>query len=93
MEFVKTDDGKKGTVQAMDGSKEAGAMTFTWAGEDKLIIDHTHVDEAYAGQGVGKKILEFILDWVRKENVKIIPLCPFAKAQFDKNPDFRDVLA
>ena len=93
MKFVKTDDGKRGMVQAMDGLTEAGAMTFTWAGTDKIIIDHTHVDEAYGGQGVGKKILENILDWVRSENVKIIPLCPFAKAQFDKNENFRDVLA
>lgn len=93
MEFVKTDDGKRGMVQAMDGSTEAGAMTYTWAGSDKIIIDHTHVDEAYGGQGLGKHILENILDWVRTENVKVIPLCPFAKAQFDKNESFRDVLA
>lgn len=44
-------------------------------------------------KGVGKQVMENILDWVRKENVKIIPLCPFAKAQFDKNEEFRDVLS
>ena len=93
MEFVKTDDKKRGMVQAMDGATEAGAMAYTWAGTDKIIIDHTHVDEAYGGQGVGKKILENIVNWVRKNNIKIIPLCPFAKAQIDKNESYRDVLA
>jgi len=93
MEFVKTDDGKKGMVQAIDGGKVAGEMTYTWAGNDKIIIDHTHVDEAYGGQGVGKKILINIIDWLRSEGVKAIPLCPFAKAQFDKNEEFRDVLS
>lgn len=93
MEFIQTDDKKKGIVQAMDGSTVAGAMTYTWAGSYKIIIDHTEVSEAYAGQGVGKKILEHIISWVRKEEVKIIPLCPFSKAQFDKNDAFKDVLS
>ncbi|WP_333662820.1 GNAT family N-acetyltransferase [Chishuiella changwenlii] len=93
MEFVKTDDGKKGMVQAIDEGKVAGEMTYTWAGNDKIIIDHTHVDEAYGGQGIGKKILINIIDWLRSEGVKAIPLCPFAKAQFDKNEEFRDVLS
>ncbi|GGF07732.1 hypothetical protein SAMN05443634_10164 [Chishuiella changwenlii] len=93
MEFVKTDDGKKGMVQAIDEGKVAGEMTYTWAGNDKIIIDHTHVDEAYGGQGIGKKILINIIDWLRSESVKAIPLCPFAKAQFDKNEEFRDVLS
>ncbi|MBS7332114.1 MAG: N-acetyltransferase [Weeksellaceae bacterium] len=57
-----------------------------------MIIDHTHVDEAYGGQEIGKQVLENIIDWVRKDNIKVMPLCPFAKAQFDKNADFRDVL-
>lgn len=92
MEYIKTDDGKRGSVQLMDNNKEAGAMNYTWAGADKIIIDHTHVDESYKGQGVGKKILENIIDWVKKENIKIIPLCPFAKAQFEKNKDYREVL-
>ena len=38
MKFVKTDDGKRGMVQAMDGLTEAGAMTFTWAGTEKLLL-------------------------------------------------------
>lgn len=92
MEFLRTDDGKRGIVQAIDGAIEAGAMTYTWAGEDKIIIDHTEVSEIYGGQGIGKKILEHIIDWARQEKVKIIPLCPFAKAQFDKNDSFKDVL-
>ncbi|WP_313373507.1 GNAT family N-acetyltransferase [Chishuiella sp.] len=93
MEFIKTDDGKKGAFSAIDEGKKAGEMTYTWASDNKIIIDHTEVDEAYGGQGIGKKILINILDWVRKDNIKVFPLCPFVKAQFEKNEDFRDVLA
>jgi hypothetical protein len=30
--------------------------------------------------------------YARENNIKIIPLCPFAKKVFDKTPEFRDVL-
>jgi predicted GNAT family acetyltransferase len=32
------------------------------------------------------------VDYVRKNNIKIIPLCPFAKSVFDKVKEFQDVL-
>jgi len=31
--------------------------------------------------------------YARENNLKIIPLCSFAKKIIDKTPDFRDVLA
>ena len=29
----------------------------------------------------------------RRDGIKIIPLCPFAKAQIEKHPEWQDVLA
>lgn len=93
MEIKQIDDKKNGAFVAIDGDKRAGEMAYVWAGEDKIIIDHTEVDEAYGGQGVGKNLLIQLVDWARKDNVKVIPLCPFAKAQFEKDPEIRDVLS
>jgi len=67
-------------------------MTYTWAGEDRFIIDHTEVEEAYNGKGVGKEMLIKAVEFARENNKKIIPLCPFAKATFQKNEDLQDVL-
>jgi len=33
------------------------------------------------------------VDWARKSGVKLVPVCPFAKAVFDRDPTIRDVLA
>ena len=30
--------------------------------------------------------------WARETKTKVVALCPFAKAQFDKDPSIRDVL-
>lgn len=75
----------------MDGQK-AGLMTYSWAGEDRIIIDHTEVEPAYNGKGVGKELVYKAVEFAREKNLKIIPLCPFAKAMFQKNEDIRDVL-
>jgi hypothetical protein len=82
----------KGRFAAMDDGKEAGAIFYTSAGELKLILDHTEVDDDYRGQSIGKKILMYIVEFARENNIKIIPLCPYAKSVFDKTESIRDVL-
>lgn len=82
----------KGAFRAMDNETPAGEMTYVWAGTDKFIIDHTEVDEAYNGKGIGKQLLMKAVAFARENNLKIIPLCPFAKSLFDKIPEIGDVL-
>jgi len=86
------DDGKKGYYRAMENETEAGRMTYTWAGETKLIIDHTEVNPAFKGKNISKQLLMEVVNLARTKNLKILPLCPFAKAMFDKMEDIRDVL-
>lgn len=33
-----------------------------------------------------------VLENARREGFKILPLCPFAKGQFERHPEWRDVL-
>lgn len=76
---------------AQDGRKLA-EMTYLTAGEDIMIIDHTTVDASLKGQGVGKQLLEKLVHFVRENKVRVIPLCPFAKATFEKTPEWQDIL-
>ena len=75
----------------INGKTEA-KMTFVFAGPDKIIIDHTEVNEGNNGKGFGKKMVAKAVEFAREKNIKIIPLCPFAKKVFDKTPEFGDVL-
>lgn len=75
----------------IEGKQEA-LMTFVFAGEDKIIIDHTEVNSGNNGKGFGKKMVEKAVEFAREKGIKIIPLCPFAKSVFDKTPEFKDVL-
>ena len=66
-------------------------ITYTNAGEHLFIIDHTYVDDAYQGQGIAKKLVFAVVEKARQENKKIIPLCPFANAEFERNMQYSDV--
>ena len=75
----------------IDGKQEA-LMTFVFAGDNKIIIDHTEVNPGNNGKGFGKKMVAKAVEFAREKGIKIIPLCPFAKNVFDKTPEFKDVL-
>jgi uncharacterized protein YdhG (YjbR/CyaY superfamily)/predicted GNAT family acetyltransferase len=82
----------KGKFYIKKGKILVAEMTYVWAGETRIIIDHTEVDESLKGQGVGKKLLAEAVNFARHKGIKIMPLCPFAQAIFDKEKDFKDVL-
>ncbi len=92
IEVKQNNNEKNGSFEAFIDGNHAGLMTYTWAGEERFIIDHTEVEEAYNGKGVGKEMLLSAVDFARKNNKTIIPLCPFAKATFQKHEDLQDVL-
>ena len=75
----------------VDGKVEA-KMTFVFAGDDKIIIDHTEVNEGNNGKGYGKMMVAKAVEFARVKKIKIIPLCPFAKSVINKTAEFQDVL-
>lgn len=93
MLIKKEEAGSKGAFVAYEENKKIGEMTYSIAGTDKIIIDHTEVDPEQKGKNIGKILLQKVVENARDNNIKIIPLCPFAKAMFDKDIDIRDVLA
>ncbi|VVT02442.1 GNAT family N-acetyltransferase [Hoeflea sp. EC-HK425] len=68
-------------------------MTFSRASPTLIIIDHTGVPDALRGKGVGQALALHAVEAARAGGWKIIPLCPFFKAQAQRNPDWRDVIS
>jgi predicted GNAT family acetyltransferase len=91
-EKVEREDGaSKGRYRMVIDGVEA-EMTYSRAGEGLIIIDHTEVPAALRGRKVGEQMVRQAVVDARREGVAIIPLCPFAKAQIDRHPDWQDVL-
>lgn len=86
------ENGSKGRylVRGPDGA--VAEMTYSLIGESQMIIDHTGVPDAFRGRGTGLALVTRAVEDARKAGKKIIPLCPFANAQFRRHPEWNDVL-
>ncbi|HLP49538.1 MAG TPA: GNAT family N-acetyltransferase [Chitinophagales bacterium] len=93
MQIQLEQEGNKGAFYVEENGKRLAEMTFSKAGENLIIIDHTEVSDALRGTGAGKKLVTSAVEYAREHKVKILPLCPFAKSVFDKTPEFADVLS
>jgi predicted GNAT family acetyltransferase len=83
--------GSKGRyVYEVDGVE--AELTYSIASPKLVIADHTGVPDAFRGQGIGVKLAERLVADARAEGFRIVPLCPFFKAQSRRHPDWADVL-
>lgn len=87
---------KKGDNKFYIGESEENSLakiTYLYSDDDIITVDHTYVSEELGGTGAGKLLLKELIDWARKEKIKIIPVCPFVKAQIEKTKEYQDMLA
>lgn len=86
------DLGAKGRYILRTAAGDEAEVTFTKIGQRQIIIDHTEVPEAFRGQGAGLRLVAKAVEDARAAGKTIIPLCPFAAAQFRRHPEWKDVL-
>jgi predicted GNAT family acetyltransferase len=84
--------GHRGAFFIEEEGKRLAQLTYTVSGT-KVILEHTEVDDALRGTGTGGKLVAAAVDWAREEDVRLLPLCPFARSVFEKHPEFGDVRA
>jgi predicted GNAT family acetyltransferase len=87
-----SESGAQGAFFIQKSGQRLAAMTYSRTNATLIIIDHTEVDPSLSGQGVGRQLLNALVAWARETGTKVLPLCPFAKSQFDKDAAIRDVL-
>jgi len=92
IEIKHEETGTKGAFYIEQNGKRVGEMTYSKAGDTKIIIDHTEVGDELRGTGAGKKMVLAAVDMAREKGLKILPLCPFAHSVFQRTPEIRDVL-
>lgn len=82
----------KGSFFIIKNEEKVAKMTYSKAGNDKIIIDHTEVADELRGKGAGVQLVEAAVEFARENDITILPLCPFAKSIFQKREELRDVL-
>jgi predicted GNAT family acetyltransferase len=75
-----------GAFYQYDGDEQLGEMVVSIAGSN-LTVYHTEVSANAEGKGVAKKLLAAMVEYARKNKLKVIPLCAYVHAQFRRHPD------
>ena len=68
-----------------------GQVTYVRIGLDKLILDYTGVDSPYRGRHIGLTLVRNVADLARAQHRRVITICPFARAMFNRFAEFDDI--
>lgn len=91
MDIKHEEQRNKGSFYIEVDGKRVAEMTYTKTETNVMIIDHTEVGDSLRGTGSGKKLVDAGVQYARAHRLKVMPLCPFAKALFEKTPAYADV--
>ena len=79
-------------VARFAGIDAESELTYTHRGPGLISADHTGSPDAFKGMGVAAALVDRLIADARAGGFKIIPLCPYVRARYVKNPDWQDVM-
>jgi len=75
---------------SIDG--HVASISFRLAGE-RLAAAHTEVPDALRGKRIGDHLAHALLDYIRREGLKVEPYCPFVAAYIKRHVEYADLVA
>ena len=77
---------------AIEDGKEIGEANYFSSDDNHISITHVGVEPKYRGQGKAKELVMGVVDYCRDHDIKVTPLCSYARAVFARHPEIHDVL-
>ena len=77
--------------EAIFNGQKIGEITFVRVGIDKLIIEYTGVDPKFRHKNIGLSLVRSVAHMARNQKRRVITLCPFARAMFNRYSEFDDI--
>ena len=88
---LKLNESKRGGFVIEENGERVAEMGVGIQNEN-LVVYHTEVSDQLKGQGIGSKLLAEMVGYARKNNLKVVPLCPYVHAQFKRHPEqYQDI--
>jgi predicted GNAT family acetyltransferase len=78
-----------GRIEGVEGEAE---LTFSRTSPTLIIADHTFAPDSMRGMGAARALVDRLIADARAEGFKIIPLCPYVKSQYQRHPEWSDVM-
>ncbi len=84
--------GNTGKIYVQENGTQLALLEYILDEKNRLVIQHTEVDERLQGKKVGEALVENAVAIARERGLKIFPACSFAAMVFRKNTSYQDVL-
>jgi hypothetical protein len=78
-------------IYALCHGQRIGNIFFVKINNDKIMISETEIDPSYKNQDIELYLVQEIIKIARKNNRKVISICPYLSDIFAKHPEFDDV--
>lgn len=91
MQIQRQQAGVKGMFYVGDPENPQASMVYRVDGKNNIIIEHTEVSESLKGMNAGNQLVQAAVAYARESGIKILATCPYARAVFQKNPEYSDV--
>jgi predicted GNAT family acetyltransferase len=74
---------------------EDGQTAFAdyWRQDDRVTIPHVESPPELRGKGTAGRLMSAIADHAARHDLRIVPLCGYARAWFRRHPERGDILA
>ena len=59
---------------------------------DVMVIDHTQTFAGFEGQGIARQMVIAAVDFARRNNRKIMPVCSYAVAVLTRTDEYKDIV-
>ena len=68
-------------------------IDFKKGSKGQYYMIHTEVPPALENKGIGHKLVRESLEWIEKNGLKIVPLCPFVRSFLRENlEDYKEII-
>ena len=61
-------------------------------GHGLIVLTHTEVPPKYEGRGIGKELVQGVLEDIRRKKLKVVPQCPFVATYIRRHPEWMDLV-
>jgi hypothetical protein len=60
--------------------------------QDKIYLTHTEVPKYLEGKGIGSALVLKVLEDIERQNLTLIPLCPFVALYLKRHPEWKKLV-
>lgn len=57
-----------------------------------IILTHTFVPAAYEGQGLGSELARTVLEDIRRQELRVLPVCSFMVRYIMRHPEWEEIV-